>query len=82
MVFVATVSVNSQKEFWSSRPVSRMEDTPFCINNFMRHAWFNKILAKFTYTDELYLLFIEKFGELIQMVRVWNYHTKELFFVV
>ena len=70
------VEVNVQKECWSPNPVSMMEGDPFCVNGFMSHARFGKIITELTYTDDFPPLLVDKLWEAIHKIRDLKYYTK------
>ena len=58
-IFLETVAGNSQKDFWLSRPLLRMEGAPHRVNYFMSHSWLDKIPNKLTFTDEFPPFFVK-----------------------
>ena len=45
----------------------------------MSCEWFEKIISKMKYNNDLSTLFMDKLWDVIHMIRSWKYHMKDFF---
>ena len=59
--------------------MSMMEDAHFLSIIPMKGARFDKIITRLIYSNYLPPIFVDRFWEVRQVIRVWEYHTKKSF---
>ena len=69
---MATIIGPQRHEFWSLLLISAFEVTPLCLGVYMGRNQFVDILSALQFTDSQPPAYLDKFGEVWQMVKVWG----------
>ena len=78
-LMMATIKCFQCHYFWSNRTISPFDTAPYRFNDIIPCTRFKEIIKAFAITDKKPPEYKGPFGEVRQMVDVWNYNT-EIFF--